>query len=123
HLLCAKAYHFTDAFFKPANSGFIRVIFYNGFQYALAKFYFVIGYSVLLNLFWHEMTLGNFYFLFYRITVYLYHFHTVAQGWMNRAQRICSSDKHYVREIVIKFNIIVIKRAVLFGIKYFEHCR
>ena len=78
---------------------------------------------MLLELTGDEMALGYLDFLFENITAEVYHLETVEECRLNGAEGVGSGYEEDVREVVVQFEVVVVKSFVLLGVEYFEQCR
>ncbi|SYL11126.1 Uncharacterised protein [Klebsiella pneumoniae] len=76
---------------------------------------------VTLNLLRQQVTLGNVEFLIFRITGQTDHFHTIQQRCRN-IHGVGCRDKHDVGQIVIHFQVVIVKRDILFRIQHLKQC-
>ena len=86
----------------------------------IGKFKILGGEPVCLKLFFVQVGLGNGQFFAFHITRNANDFHAVLQRGRDALQRIGGGYKHHLRQVVININIVIIKRVVLLGIKYFQ---
>ncbi len=68
YLLGCHPGQFCNLFFKPTDSGLMRVLVYYAFQGIRGYLELSLLYSVLLQLLWNQVILGDFHLLFGKIT-------------------------------------------------------
>ena len=69
-----------------------------------------------------QMPARNLDLFIFRVTGNSDHFHAVQKGRWN-VERIGGGDEHDIREVIIHFQIVIVERAILFGIKNLQQSR
>ena len=78
--------------------------------------------AVCADLFFDQVTFGDLHLFVFRVTGQANDLHTVEQRLWH-PQRICGRHKHHFRQVIIDFQIVIRKGAVLFRVEHFQQCR
>ena len=123
YLLGCHTGDLRDLLLKATDTGLV-CIFINYFLHRrLVDAELLLAYSVFLQLFRHEVTLGDLHLLFGKIAGDIDQFHPVEQGGLDRGDVVRRGDEQHVREVVVNVQIIVVELNVLLRIKHFQKSR
>ena len=78
---------------------------------------------MLFQLIRDQVAFGNFHLFFHRVTTDFDDFHAVEQGRLDGAEAIGGGDEQDLAQVVVHFQVIVVKMVVLGRIQHFEQCR
>lgn len=78
---------------------------------------------MLFQLIGDQVAFGNFHLFFHGITTDFDDFHAVEQGRLDGAQAIGGGNEQYLAQVVVHFQVIVVKMVVLGRVQHFEQCR
>ena len=98
---------------------------YQVFDGSFGKLYLglILVETSILQLAWHEMSLGYLHFLLDDVSAHLDELHTVEQRTWNTADIVGCSYEEHLRQIVVSIEIIVVEGIVLFWVEHFEQSR
>ena len=69
------------------------------------------------------MALGDLHLFLHRVAGNLDDLHPVAQCGLDGGEAVGGGEEHDLREVVVELEVVVVKRAVLFGVQHLEHGR
>ena len=78
--------------------------------------------AVRLALFGQQVVQGDLDLVFEDVARDVDHLHAVAQRRIDIADVVGRGDEEHLREVVLRIEVVVVERGVLFGIEYFEQC-
>ena len=105
--------------FQITHTRFTRVIANQITNGAIGNRPFIGLQAIRLTYLAHQMALGNFNLLIFRIAGDANDLHAVKQG-LRHAKRIRGGHEHHIRKIIIHFQIVIREGAVLFRIQHFK---
>ncbi|MNS62425.1 hypothetical protein D3C72_954870 [compost metagenome] len=119
HRFTAQLGDFT---FQATHTGFAGVIADNANDGAVVDRQLTFFQGVTLKLLRQQVLLGDIELLVLGVAGQANHFHTIQQRRRN-VHRVRGSNEHHVGQIVIHFQVVIVKRHVLFRIQHFKQCR
>ena len=108
--------------FQITHTRFTRVIANQVTNGAISYRPFIGLQAIRLTYLAHQMALGDFNLLIFRIAGDANDLHAVKQG-LRHAKRIRGGHEHHIRKIIIHFQIVIREGAVLFRVQHFKQRR
>ena len=123
--VCHLSQSLVDSFLELAYSALACVMVYQVFDGRLGKLYLwlILVETRILQLAWHQVSLGYLHFLLDDVSAHFDELHTVEQRTWNTADIVGSSNEEHLRQIVVSIEIIVVEGIVLFWVEHFEQSR
>ena len=78
--------------------------------------------AMLLRLFRYEIVLGDLILLLSKISAHIDHLHTVLESRLDVLDVVRSSDKQYIRQIVVDIEVVIVECRILLRIKSLKKC-
>ena len=103
-----------------AHTALACILLYNLLNGWLVEGQLLVVQTRILLLLGNQVALGNLVLLFRDIAAHLNHLHTVQQRTGNRSQIIGCCYEHYLRQVVVHVQIVVVEGTVLLWVKHFE---
>ena len=117
------ANHLRDALVQPTNPTFIGVFRTNLLERGVRNLDLLRRDAGLIHVFADEVALGDLHLFLHRVAGNLDDLHPVAQCGLDGGEAVGGGEEHDLREVVVELEVVVVKRAVLFGVQNLEHGR
>ena len=78
--------------------------------------------AIQLGLLWNQITQRYIQFLVFGVARNPDNLHAIEE-WPGNIHGVRSAHKHHIRQIVVDFEVVIIKRMILLGIEHLEHGR